>query len=372
MAKNDKIKIVQVVGGLNYGGVEKVILNYFSNMYLSKYELTIISHEKSNEECKKQFEKLGFSVYEVPSKKENFKENIKQLYKIIKKIKPDIVHSHLTLSNYAPLFVAWLCNVKIRISHSHLVYDYKTKVQKLYAFLSNLFATHYMACGRTAAIFLFGEKKVKKEKVYILNNAVNIQDFQYDEIKREKIRKELKIEDKFVIGNIGRFHEQKNHTFLIDAFKKVKEKKENAILLLIGNGKLKKDIENKVKEEKLEDNVIILSGRDDVSYYYQAMDLFVLPSLYEGLGMVLIEAQIAGLSCLASATIPSEVKITPLLKFLNINDSSLWAKEMLNSKRNNERTKYLDDVKKSGYDIREEAKKLEQLYAELRGDKNDR
>ena len=326
MAKNDKIKIVQVVGGLNYGGVEKVILNYFSNMDLSKYELTIISHEKSNEECKKQFEKLGFSVYEVPSKKENFKENIKQLYKIIKKIKPDIVHSHLTLSNYAPLFVAWLCNVKIRISHSHLVYDYKTKVQKLYAFLSNLFATHYMSCGRTAAIFLFGEKKVKKEKVYILNNAVNIQEIALEGKNDPDNRRPMPW----------------------------------------------KDIENKVKEEKLEDNVIILSGRDDVSYYYQAMDLFVLPSLYEGLGMVLIEAQIAGLSCLASATIPSEVKITPLLKFLNINDSSLWAKEMLNSKRNNERTKYLDDVKKSGYDIREEAKKLEQLYAELRGDKNDR
>lgn len=372
MTEKNKIKIVHVVGGLNYGGVEAVLLNYFSNINLEDYDLTIISHEKSNKECKEQFEKMGFTIYEVPSKKENFKENIKQIYKILKKIKPDIVHSHLTLSNYAPLCIAWICGIKVRISHSHLVYESKSAIQKLYAFLSNIFATHYMACGKLAATYLFGKKKVKKEKVYILNNAVDICKFQYSEETRNRIRKELEIEDKFVIGHVGRFHEQKNHKFLISTFKEVKKQKNNAILLLIGNGQLKEEIEKQIKEEKLQDNVIILSGRNNIYEYYQAMDLFVLPSLYEGLGMVLIEAQISGLPCLASSTIPEEAKITSLVKFLDINSVDIWKEQILKSKCNDKRVQYIAEVKKSGYDIKEESEKLDKFYKKLKGEKNDR
>ena len=372
MIKKNKIKIVHVVGGLNFGGVEAVLINYFSNINLENYDLTVISHEKSNKECKEQFEKIGFTIYEVPSKKENLKENIKQIYNILKKEKPDIVHSHLTLSNYAPLFIAWICKVRVRISHSHLVYERKNIIQKLHAFLSNLSATHYMACGEAAAKYLFGKKRGKKSKVYILNNAVDISKFQYLEKTRSEIRKELGIEEKFVVGHIGRFHEQKNHEFLITAFKEVIKQNDNAVLLLIGNGKLKEKIKNQIERENIQDNVIILSGKNNIYDYYQAMDLFVLPSLYEGLGMVLIEAQISGLPCLASSTIPNEVKITPLLKFLDINSTSIWSEQILKSKCNYNRLQYIDEVKKSGYDIRKEAEKLDKFYKKVKGEKNVR
>lgn len=365
MSIKNKIKIVHVIGGLNFGGVESVLLNYFCNLDLENYELTIISHEKANEKCKRQFEELGIEIHEVPSKKENFRENIKQIYNIIKEKKPDIVHSHLTLSNYAPLGIACFCKVKVRISHSHLVYTTKNTMQKIYAFLSNMFATHYMACSKLAAVYLFGKRRYKKRKVHILNNAVDISKFEYKEEVRKKIREELKLKNQLIIGHIGRFHEQKNHEFLISVFKEVHKSNENSVLLLIGNGELKDKVKNKIKQENLEQSVIILSAIENIYEYYQAMDIFVLPSLYEGLGVVLIEAQIAGLPCFASSNITDEAKITPLLEFLDINNIYEWKDKIALCKKNEDRLKYKEEIEKAGYNIKIEAKKLAEFYEKI-------
>ena len=365
-----KYNIVHIVGGINFGGVETVILNYFSYINSDKYNLHIISHEIPNSKCAEELEKIGFKIYYVPSKHENIIKNITTLYSLFKKIKPDIVHCHLTLSNYAPLIVAKLCGVKIRISHSHLSYENKNVLSKLYCLLIRLFCTHRMACGITAAQYLYG----KKNDAIILNNAININKFKFDNNTRSKIRKKFGLDDNITLyGHIGRFHTQKNHIFLINLFNALCCKVDNAKLLLVGNGDLKNSILDLVEQLDIKDKVIFIDSCNEVSDYYQAMDIFLFPSLYEGLGMVLIEAQISGLPCIASENVPSETRLTDLVKFVSLKkDIDEWCNIILNTKINNNRKKYYKYLENSGYNIDFEYKKLDDFYKNILkdGDKN--
>ena len=365
-----KIKILYILSGIGNGGVESFLYNYLSNMDRTKYEFDIIVHQEKEGIWKKKLEEIGCNIYMVTNKKKSLLKNIKETYVIMKNGNYDIVHSNITVGNFVPLSIAKFCKIKKRISHSHLaIVDSKENIiNKFFKYICKLInrsvANVYMACGDDAGIYLYGRKNYEKGKVIVLNNAIDVQKFQFNyEIKKEK-RQELGINEQLLVGHVGRFLEQKNHRFLVSIMEQTLKTNNNIKFLLIGNGELKEEIEKKCIDAGINENVIFLQNRDDVNKLMQAMDIFVLPSLYEGLPVVGIEAQAAGLKCIFSNTITDKVKVLDTCTFLpidNINCSLLWKKEIENFKTIN-REGTIDEIRKHGYDIKAEVKKLEKIY----------
>ena len=224
-----------------------------------------------------------------------------------------------------------------------------------------------MCCSELAGRWLFGDKTYDSGQVYLLNNAINLDKFKYNEKLRKEKRKELGIsDDTLVIGHIGRFVAQKNHTFLIDIFNEVHKKNPNSLLLLVGQGPLKEEIENKVKELKLNDSVRFLGQRNDANELYQAFDVFCLPSLYEGLPVVGVEAQASGLLCILSDAMTKETKVIESTKFNSLKNNSLnWADLILNSMKNYKRNDTSGEMTENKFNIEVEEKYLEKYYSNL-------
>jgi len=362
-----KIKIVNIISRLVYGGTETVVYNYYKNIDKDKFELYIICMNESNEQAIKRFEKIGFQVITVGNWEKNPIREGKKIFKIFKDYKFDIVHAHLSHTSFYFMILAKMAKIKHRITHSHLTKkdeNLKVKIKhSVYKTLIKLFSTNYMACSKAAAIDLFGKTK----NVYILKNAIEIDDFKYSENCRKKYREDLNIkDDEIVYGNIGRFTAQKNQLFLIDIFYEISLLDKNIKLLLIGDGELRNDIISKVKKLNLSDRTIILSNREDINNLYQAMDRFILPSLYEGLGIVLIEAQTSGLQCFTSdVVVPKEAKVTECCEFISLNkDSKEWANSIINHKYK-KRNSHVEEISKQGYNIKIESKKLADFYENI-------
>ncbi len=357
-----KISILHVTGGLAFGGVETFIYNHFSNVNRGTYNLSIVSHEEPCPECQKRFEELGFQVFHVPSKHETFVGNIKSLYKLIKSIHPDIIHCHLTSSNYIALIIAKLCGVKNRISHAHLAYPQKTIMQKISCILTKHYATDFFACGETAAKYLYGRTK----NVTIAHNAIDLKQFKFNQVARDTVRNRLHIKPSTVVyGNIGRLHHQKNQLFLLEIFDNIHQQQPDSKLLIIGSGDEYPKILQKVHNLKLTNHVIIIDSTPQISDYYNAMDIFILPSLYEGLGIVAIEAQVNGLGCFVSDTTAHEVKLTPNLHFLSLSNSAeLWANAIINEPLAQRQSRGISS-QFSSYDITRSSKNLDSYYVKL-------
>ena len=361
------IRILHVVSSLDDGGVESFLYNYYKRMNKEKLQFDFIKHENVDGIFEREFKKIGSKVYSVTPKREGFFKNMVQLRNIIKDGNYDIIHCHQNVISVFPLFFAKLYNVKRRIAHSHVGYVNESLKKQIINFplklLIKLFCTDMCACSTLAAKWLFGTKSFNKGKVRIINNAIDIDKFKYNETVRKAIRKELDIEDKFVIGNVARFQYQKNHEYMVDIYNEIVKQKDDTILLFIGDGELQNDIKEKISKLKLDNKVKFLGVRNDVASLMQAMDVFVLPTRFEGLGIVYIESQAAGLPTYASSdVVPSETNITQLINYLKIDvPPKQWADEIL-SCTGYERKCYLDELSNSGFDIDKEAVKLEQFY----------
>lgn len=370
MEKNEPIRIAQIVGKWVGGGVEAFIMNYYRNIDKSKIQFDfIIDKDSSMPPPEEEIKQMGGRVFYIPPYQKIFSYK-KELKKILKKGKYKIIHSHINTLSIFPLRVAKKVGIPIRIAHSHSTTNKqewkKNLLKTILKKFSRVYATDYFCCSELAGRWMFGNKAFNEGKVTIINNAINIQKFIYDEKVREKKRKELNIEnDTLVIGHIGRFIPQKNHTFLIDIFNEIHQKKENSVLLLAGQGALQSEIKEKVKTLGLEDAVKFLNQRNDINELYQAFDVFLLPSLYEGLGIVLIEAQVSGICCFVSTEVPTSSKITDDVEFIKLNQSSkIWADNIL-EKYNHKREHNETLIAKSGYDITIEAEKLQRKYLSL-------
>lgn len=221
-------------------------------------------------------------------------------------------------------------------------------------------ATHFCACSLPAASWLFGEQ-ISANKIGILHNAIDLNKYKFDQLIRDYYRNKLGLKGYFVMGNVGRFAYQKNHEFLIDIFREVVKMKKDCRLLLIGEGELSDSVKSKVAYYGIEDSVMFLGKRSDIPQILQAMDLFLLPSLFEGLPIVLVEAQAAGLKCLVSDMVTTEVKLTDNVTFLNL-DLSEWKSEISKVFDGYERKNYIESMAAKGYDIEVEVKKLERMY----------
>ena len=360
---NKPIRVAQIIGKWLGGGVESVVMNYYRHIDRSKIQFDFICDEDSTNIPYEEIEKLGGKVILIPPYQKIFKYH-KELKKILKEGNYKIVHSHINTLSVFSLFAAKCAGVPVRIAHSHSTTNKQEKkknlVKKVLRPFSKVFATDYMACTEHAGRWLFGNKEYDNGDVYLLNNAIDLDKFKYDEKLRKEKRKELNIkEDTLVIGHVGRFVEQKNHRFLIDIFNEVHKQNKNSILLLIGQGPLMEEMKEKVDSLGISNSVKFLGQREDVSELYNAMDLFLFPSLYEGLGMVLIEAQANGLPCIASTEVPKIADISNNVQFYNLNDSiDIWLKNY-----DIKRFKFMR--KNCIYDIKKEAEKLEKYYAKI-------
>ena len=368
--KKEPIRVAQIIGKWLGGGVEAVVMNYYRNIDRSKIQFDFICDEDSTNIPYDEIKKLGGKVIIIPPYQKVIKYH-KALKKVLKEGNYKMVHSHINTLSVFPLFAAKCVGVPVRIAHSHSTSNKKewkkTLMKNALKPFSKVFATHYMCCSEHAGRWLFGNKEYDKGNVYLLNNAIDLDKFKYDEKVRKLKRKELGIkDDTFVIGHIGRFVAQKNHTFLIDIFNEYHKKNKKIILLLIGQGPKEEEIKEKVNNLNLSDSVVFLGQREDANELYQAMDLFLFPSLYEGLGMVLIEAQASGLPCVCSTEVPKIAKVTENLYFISLSNSSKdWANSILSIYKKYYRKNESEEIKKYEYDIVEEAKKLEKKYKQL-------
>ena len=371
MKNQEPIRIAQIIGKWLGGGVESVVMNYYRHVDRTKIQFDFICDEDSTNIPYDEIKKLGGKIILVPPYQKVF-EYQKDLIKIFKDNNYKIVHSHLNTLSVFPLRAAKKAGVPVRIAHSHSTTNKKewkkNLLKQILRPFSKVYATDYMCCSELAGRWLFGNKEYDKGNVYLLNNAIDLDKFKYDEQLRNKKRKELNIkDDTLVIGHVGRFVEQKNHRFLIDIFNEVHKQKENSILLLVGQGPLMEEMKEKVKTLGIKDSVKFLGQRNDIYELYQVFDVFCLPSLYEGLPVVGIEAQATGLLCVLSDDMTKETKVLNETEFLSLKQSaSVWAKIILNKQLmlldKNNTTKKMSAV---GYDINIESFKLEKIYKKL-------
>lgn len=370
METKEPIRVASVIGRYIGGGVEAVTINYYRNIDKNKVQLDFICDEDSTNIPYEEIEKMGGKVIIIPSYSKPFKYH-KELKKVLKEGNYKIIHSNINTLSVFSLFAAKCAGVPVRIAHSHSTTNKKEKKKNLMKQVlrpfSKVFATDYMCCSELAGRWLFGNKEYDKGNVYLLNNAIDLDKFKYNESLRKTKRKELGIkDDTLVIGHIGRFVAQKNHDFLIDIFNEIHKKNNNSILLLAGQGPLMDDIKNKVKELNLEDSVKFLGQRNDANELYQAFDVFLLPSLYEGLPVVGVEAQAAGLLCYLSDDMTKETKVLDITKFMSLNNTpEEWADNILDDVKKYKRIDTSKEMTAKNFNIKEEAKKLEEYYLNL-------
>ena len=359
-----KKKVCHVIGGIVGGGIEQVIINYCSKIETVDFDL-LYQYEPNNA-CLTKLENAGVRCVQIPDKIKHPFSHCIAIYSFLKKAPYDAVHIHLDwFLSWIICIIALLAGVKKRIIHHHQIYQERTVFHRMFFFLMQkmnvLCSTCHLACSDGAAINGFGRRAYKNGSVVIIQNAVNVERFKFNPTERNRIRSQYGIATADVcIGCIGRFCFQKNQFFLLNAFKRLVESKANYVLMLIGNGPDKEKILEQIQKKKIKNRVLIIDPQDDVSPFYSAMDAFCLPSRWEGLGMVLVEAQINGLQCFASDKIPESVQISNNVKFLSIADASVWTNAILNTEcfsRNN-----LFDAEM--FDIDKCYKKLEKIYLE--------
>ena len=370
------IRILYIHGGImNLGGTESYMMNYYRNIDRNKIQIDFVVHGFEKGVYDDEIINLGGNIYNIPVKNKDYFGNIKALKEIFASNKYKIVHSHMDAMGIIPLKLAKKYNIPIRISHSHNTQHLTNNKIK---FMLNEYArknlykysTHMLACSEKAGRWMFGDKLFDNGMVKIIYNAIDIDKFKFDKLKRDKIRKELSIGNDFIIGHVGRFDHQKNHLFLLRLFKKVLDKIENAKLILVGDGALKNIIEKEIIDLGIEKQVILLGARYDVNILYNIFDMFILPSFFEGLGIVGIEAQINGLDCLFSTNVPDEIDISNNSYFEDLDSDFLkWRDTIINIYKNyNIETRgNLDYTNKSyeNYNINISAKKLEEYYITL-------
>lgn len=368
--KDVPIRVLQILGQVNNGGVEAVIMNYYRHIDKTKVQFDFVVHKGSNSKYIDEVQRSGAKVYEITPYSQNILLFTYEIYKIIKTEGYTLVHSNMNALSGFPLFVAWLAGVKVRILHNHNT-DAKeerirTVIKRVLRPFAKLFANQYWACSKFAAEWMYGTNALNKGKVSIVNNAIDLEIFVFNQEKRNIIRRDLQLEGKFVIGHVGRFMRQKNHEFLIDIFNEIAKLRNDAVLLLIGEGPLLDSIKEKVKRLGLDERVKFLGVRSDVSDLYNSMDVFVLPSLYEGLPVVGVEVQANGLPFICSDTVTDEVSINENVERISLNKSAKqWAMKITKVSKDN-RCITQERLRKNGFDIRKSSKKLEDFYMQCR------
>lgn len=367
MMEKEPVRVLQIIGIVCGGGVEAVIMNYYRHIDRSKIQFDFVVDGYEKTILDDEIKSLGGKVYHVEPYKKNIFRYMNQIYHIVRDNHYDIVHSNMNTLSVFSLFPAWLAGAHQRILHNHSTAvrseGMRSVMKTILRPLAPLFANRYAACSRLAGDWMYGKKMMASGIVTVINNAVDLDEYAFSQELRKKYRRELNIPaDAFVVGHVGRFMYQKNHAFLIDVFREVVRQNPKAILMLIGDGELRHEIEQKVASYNLIDKVRFLGLRKDVKKLYNCMDVFVLPSWYEGLPVVSVEAQSNGLPSVLSDCITKESLLTASASFFSLNSGATeWAIYILNmpNERNGNAS---EELRKAGFDIKERAAFLEKWY----------
>lgn len=363
------IRILYVNGGsLDYGGISSYMFNYCDRFDPSLVQVDFLVHGMAEGAREKEAVAAGHKVFHVPGKREDYPGNIQGIRTVLQQGKYDIVHSHMDAMNSYISKIAKSCGVSIRISHCHNTQFLTTNPLRVLLHRKARLeiprvATHLLACSEDAGAFFYGKKRVASGEVRIVKNAINLPKYRFSPTDRARIRTEFGLSEAYIIVHIGRFDYQKNQTFLLDAFSKLAAVDSAAHLLLVGDGQDRKMLEEQIRQLALQPRVTLCGYREDVPALLSASDLFVLPSRFEGLGIVLIEAQRNGLCCIASDRVPTETRIVDC-NYLPIDDPAVWAAAMQKTPDRTSRTVDASAFAAHGYDIETEAKKLQSFYLE--------
>lgn len=358
---SEPIRVLQVVTYMGRGGLETMLMNYYRNIDRNKVQFDFLTHRDERWDYDDEIESLGGKIYHLPKLNPFSKSYLNALDKFFKEHKEyQIVHCHQDCLSGVVLKVAKKNGVRFTIAHAHsasqdknLKYFIKVLAKK------NIkkYSDKMFACGEEAGKWMF-----ETDNFEVLNNAIDTDLYTYNKEKADKVKKESGIENKFVIGHVGRFNYPKNHKFIIDVFNEVQKVKEDSVLMLVGDGDLRAEIEQKVQDLGLSDKVIFTGVRSDVNELMQGMDMFLFPSLYEGLPVTMVEAQASGLKCIISDKVPLECKMTENVEVVKLEESpQKWAKEVLKYEKY-ERQNTKEEIVKANFDIKANAKYLQEFY----------
>lgn len=360
-----RIKVLNVLtGGIRREGITSTQLELLRNMELSNIQMDYVAVHNNDPKVIEEFIKLDLKVFILPDRKNETNKYIKELYKLIKKEKYDIIHVHGSSTMMAiELLTAKICGVKIRIAHSRNTRCMNPRVNRLMRPLFNFSYTKALACGKDAGKWLFHNREFE-----VIHNGKDLEKFKFSEKTRNRIRSEYNLKGKTVIGFVGKLNKQKNVKFLLNVFAEYQIKQPNSAIFFMGDGEYKQYLENRSAELGIK-NVYLTGSINNVNEMIQAMDIMCLPSLYEGLPNVVLEWQIAGLPSLVSSNVTKECKVTELVKFLPIDQgTNCWVNEMLHTDIKAYRLKWSEKVclrmKKEKFEIKENAKYIEKIYRE--------
>jgi glycosyltransferase involved in cell wall biosynthesis len=360
------LRVLHVVVNMNRGGAETLIMNLYRNINPAKIQFDFLTCKEGDFDS--EINERGGLVYRIPYISDVghlcYIKELKTFFETNKQYR--IVHCHMDRMSGLVLRAAKQAGISVRISHSHNTKSEGGLAARLYKWYAGQLilpnSTDLLACSNDAANWLF---KDKSHSTKIVRNGIEIQSFQFSAEIRKNVRRELKLDKrKFVLGHVGRFNHQKNHSFLLDIFAQVNKEIEDSVLILVGDGDLRLDIERKIKNLHLEDKVYLLGIRSDINRLLQAFDLFLLPSIHEGLPVSLIEAQGAGLPCLIADNISKDVDMgMELVEFSPLTSISLWVEKIKTIQlKQLKRTEIPTSLLKQGYDIQETANHIEDYY----------
>ena len=370
------VRIAIIMGKMHSGGKKNLVMEYYRHIDRDKVQFDFLCDEDSNSIPEEEIVSLGGRVYRIPSYKRVF-SNIAAIRRICRENKYQIMHGYNSTVNVISMLAGKMAGVPIRIneciSMGHKE-DKKNLIKNVLKLFPGLFSTHYMANGEACGKWQFGRKAYEEGKIKVFKSVIDVNINRYDPELRQKTRRELGVEDNLVIGHIGRLTIQKNSLFLIDIFNEIVKREPKARLLLIGDGDMREDVLKRIDGYQLQDKVLYLGRREDVRQFYNAMDAFLLPSLYEGLPVVGLEAECCGLPMFFSTEIQRESSpCDDIGFFVSLKRGAAgWAKLVLSTmKKCGERRDRSEDIIEKGFDSTREGKALTEYYLELLGNSGE-
>lgn len=362
------VRVLQIVTYMGRGGLETMLMNYYRHIDRNKVQFDFLVHRDFEADYDKEILSMGGKIFHFPRLipwSKGYQRKLKRFF--ISHPEYKIVHVHQDCLSSVALKCAKECGVAVRIAHSHNSNqdrNIKYLIKRHYMMQIPKFATDCFSCGKDAGDWMFSGHPYQ-----ILRNAIDASSYAYSFEKSTTIREKLQVQQNLVMGHVGRFDSQKNHTFLLDVFSECVKIEPKLKLLLVGDGVRKTQVQEKAKSLGLEDKVIFTGVRTDVANLLQAMDIFVFPSLYEGVPVTMIEAQASGLPCVISDKVPKDCIITSgLVTSMSLLDSPYdWAKHIVN-RIHIKRSDHFNEIQAAGYDIVTAAKKLENFYLDKYGE----
>lgn len=362
-------KILHIMGGACYGGISQVVLNYYKNIDRDKIHFDIAVTDKYIGHNANILKSMGCEVFPICLKSENLKLYTSQIKEILCNGNYDAIHVHGNDTSWVTLRIAKQMGIKIRIAHAHTAghlgnntFWHRIRIT-VCQFLNRHYATRLVSCGKKAGEFIYGKAGTKMKKHFVLPNAIDTTVFSFNPDKRREVRGSLGLDNSFIVGMIGRLAPPKNTICAISLFKEIKNKVPHAKLLMAGSGPDEEPTKAEVHRLGLDESVIFLGQRSDVYDLYQALDLYMLPSLYEGFPVAAVEAMATGLPCLLSDTITDELQFGSKVHYLPLDNSEAWGCAAIQySGLDYDRFSALEEVKSHNLDISKVGNRLEKIY----------